>query len=105
MALYCPKRSHILKALGEEEILTLMTETGTRLNSALLSAGLVDRLRVFMSPQILGSDAVPAFRTMAHPLHLPQAEVERFGEDLSLDSLVNDPWKKDGDQDSPPPVK
>lgn len=88
----------VLKTLGEEEILTLMTETGTRLNSALLSAGLVDRLRVFMSPQILGSDAVPAFRTMAHPLHLPQAEVERFGEDLSLDALVNDPWEKDRGQ-------
>lgn len=82
----------VLSTLGEEGILTLLTETGTRLNTALLSAGLVDRLRIFESPQILGSDAVPAFRSMAHPLRLPGATEERLGEDLSLEALLNDPW-------------
>ena len=50
--------------LGEEGVLTLLTETGTRLNTAFLAAGLVDRLHLFISPQIMGSDAVPAFRGM-----------------------------------------
>jgi diaminohydroxyphosphoribosylaminopyrimidine deaminase/5-amino-6-(5-phosphoribosylamino)uracil reductase len=83
----------VLSTLGEEGILTLLTETGTRLNTALLAAGLVDRLRIFESPQILGSDAVPAFRSMAHPLRLPQAELASFGDDHSLDALLSDPWK------------
>jgi diaminohydroxyphosphoribosylaminopyrimidine deaminase/5-amino-6-(5-phosphoribosylamino)uracil reductase len=82
----------MLAKLGEEGILSLLTETGTRMNTALLSAGLVDRLRVFQSPQILGSDAIPAFRSMAHALHLPSPAIERFGEDVSFDALVNDPW-------------
>jgi len=82
----------VLSTLGEEGVLTLLTETGTRLNTALLAAGLVDRLRIFQSPQLLGSDAVPAFRSMAHPLQLPGAQIERFGEDLSLNALLNDPW-------------
>ena len=82
----------VLSTLGEEGILTLLTETGTRLNTALLAAGLVDRLRIFTNPQILGSDAVPAFRSMVHPLRLPQAEMMRFGEDVALDALLNDPW-------------
>src|ERR1035437_6466549 len=33
----------VLDKLGEEGILTLLTETGTRLNTALLAGGLVDR--------------------------------------------------------------
>ena len=56
----------VLDKLGEEGILTLLTETGTRLNTALLAGGLVDRVHLFVSPQIMGSDAVPAFRGMAH---------------------------------------
>jgi diaminohydroxyphosphoribosylaminopyrimidine deaminase/5-amino-6-(5-phosphoribosylamino)uracil reductase len=84
----------VLAKLGEEGILTLLTETGTRLNTALLAAGLVDRIRLFVSPQVMGSDAVPAFRGMAHALQLPHAEVERFSDDLSVEALLNDPWKK-----------
>jgi hypothetical protein len=58
----------VLDKLGEEGILTLLTETGTRLNTALLAGGLVDRVHLFVSPQIMGSDAVPAFRGMpSHP--------------------------------------
>lgn len=84
----------VLGRLGAESILRLLTETGTRMNTALLSAGLVDRLRIFMSPQILGSDAVPAFRGLEHPLPLTHPEVERFGEDVSFDALLRDPWEK-----------
>ena len=78
--------------LGEEGILTLLTETGTRLNTAFLAAGLVDRLQFFVSPQIMGSDAIPAFRGMTHFAHMAELEVERFGTDLGLCSLLRDPW-------------
>jgi diaminohydroxyphosphoribosylaminopyrimidine deaminase/5-amino-6-(5-phosphoribosylamino)uracil reductase len=82
----------VLDRLGEEGILTLLTETGTRLNTALLAAGLVDRAHFFVSPQIMGSDAVPAFKGMAPPIHLTEVEVERYGNDLGLRSLLKDPW-------------
>jgi diaminohydroxyphosphoribosylaminopyrimidine deaminase/5-amino-6-(5-phosphoribosylamino)uracil reductase len=87
----------VLDKLGEEGILTLLTETGTRLNTALLAGGLVDRIHIFVSPQIMGSDAVPAFRGMAHPIHMAEVEVERYGNDLGLCSLLRDPWPKDGE--------
>ncbi len=83
----------VLDKLGEEGILTLLTETGTRLNTALLTAGLVDRIQLYVSPQIMGSDAVPAFRGMSHALQMAEVEVERFGNDLGLSSLLRDPWK------------
>lgn len=82
----------VLGKLGEEGILALLTETGTRLNTALLAAGLVDRLHLFVSPQIMGSDAVPAFRGMTHGVQLGNVEVERYDEDLGLRSLLRDPW-------------
>ena len=82
----------VLEKLGEGGILTLLTETGTRLNTALLAAGLVDRVHLFVSPQIMGSDAVPAFRGMAHAIHMAQVEVERYDNDLGLCSLLKDPW-------------
>ena len=83
----------VLDKLGEEGILTLLTETGTRLNTALLAGGMVDRVHLFMSPQIMGSDAVPAFRGMANPIRIAQVEVERYGNDLGLCSLLRDPWE------------
>jgi diaminohydroxyphosphoribosylaminopyrimidine deaminase/5-amino-6-(5-phosphoribosylamino)uracil reductase len=85
----------VLDKLGEEGILTLLTETGTRLNTALLAAGLVDRVHLFVSPQIMGSDAVPAFRGMAHAIHMAEVEVERYDNDLGLCSLLKDPWPKE----------
>ncbi|MGA2217189.1 MAG: bifunctional diaminohydroxyphosphoribosylaminopyrimidine deaminase/5-amino-6-(5-phosphoribosylamino)uracil reductase RibD [Terracidiphilus sp.] len=84
----------VLDRLGEEGILSLLTETGTRLNTALLAGGLVDRVHLFVSPQIMGSDAVPAFRGMAHPIQMAQVEVERYANDLGLCSLLKDPWPK-----------
>ena len=82
----------VLDKLGEEGILTLLVETGTRLNTALLAAGLVDRVHFFISPQIMGSDAVPAFKGMASAIRMAEVEVERYGNDLGLCSLLKDPW-------------
>ena len=82
----------LLDMLGGEGILTILTETGTRLNTALLAGGLVDRVHLFVSPQIMGSDAVPAFRGMANAIKMAQVEVERYGNDLGLCSLLRDPW-------------
>jgi diaminohydroxyphosphoribosylaminopyrimidine deaminase/5-amino-6-(5-phosphoribosylamino)uracil reductase len=88
----------VLDKLGEEGILSLLTETGTRLNTALLSAGLVDRVHLFVSPQIMGSDAIPAFRGMPHALQMAEVEVERYANDLGLCSLLKDPWPRDSSQ-------
>jgi diaminohydroxyphosphoribosylaminopyrimidine deaminase/5-amino-6-(5-phosphoribosylamino)uracil reductase len=82
----------VLEKLGAEGILTLLTETGTRLNTALLAGGLVDRVHLFISPQIMGSDAVPAFKGLAGAIQMADVEVERYGNDLGLCSLLADPW-------------
>ncbi len=87
----------VLDKLGEEGILTLLTETGTRLNTSLLAGGHVDRIHLFVSPQIMGSDAVPAFKGMANAIQMAEVEVERYGNDLGLCSLLRDPWPAHSD--------
>jgi diaminohydroxyphosphoribosylaminopyrimidine deaminase / 5-amino-6-(5-phosphoribosylamino)uracil reductase len=82
----------LLDTLGAAGILTLLTETGARLNTALLDGGFVDRLRVFSSPQIYGSEGLPAFRGLSTPVRLENSELERFGEDVSVSGLLRDPW-------------
>jgi diaminohydroxyphosphoribosylaminopyrimidine deaminase/5-amino-6-(5-phosphoribosylamino)uracil reductase len=89
----------VLDKLGEEGILTLLTETGTRLNTGLLEGGLVDRVHLFVSPQLMGSDAVPAFKSLARAIRMGPVEVERYENDLGLCSLLKDPWPKTGDRD------
>ncbi len=84
----------LFERLGAEGVLTLLTETGTRLNTALLAAGLVDRMKIFCSPQIMGSDAVPAFRALSPAVALQHAEIERHGNDFSVSALLRDPWSK-----------
>jgi diaminohydroxyphosphoribosylaminopyrimidine deaminase / 5-amino-6-(5-phosphoribosylamino)uracil reductase len=88
----------VLDLLGQEGILALLTETGTRLNTAMLAGGLVDRIHLFVSPQIMGSDAVPAFRGMSIAVHMAEVVVERYGNDLGLTSLLRDPWPKSSEQ-------
>jgi diaminohydroxyphosphoribosylaminopyrimidine deaminase/5-amino-6-(5-phosphoribosylamino)uracil reductase len=82
----------VLDKLGEEGILTLLAETGTRLNTAFLAGGLVDRLHLFISPQIMGSDAVPAFKGLPNFVRMTDVEFERYGDDLGVSSLLRDPW-------------
>jgi len=84
----------VLDRLGCEGNLKVLTETGSGLNTAFLDEGLVDRLEIFVSPQIMGSDAVPAFESLGSPIRLNQLTLESPGEDLVLGSLLSDPWRK-----------
>jgi diaminohydroxyphosphoribosylaminopyrimidine deaminase / 5-amino-6-(5-phosphoribosylamino)uracil reductase len=82
----------VLEALGAEQILSVLTESGSRLNTALLNGGHVDRVQLFIAPQIMGSEAVPAFRGLNNAQRLENAEVAHYGADLSMRALLRDPW-------------
>ena len=82
----------VFKALGAEQILSVLTETGSRLNTALLDGGHVGRMQFFIAPRMMGSDAVPAFCGLNNALQLENAEVAHYGADLSIGALLRDPW-------------
>jgi len=86
----------ILADLGSRGILHLLTETGSRLNTSLLAGGFVDELEIFISPQLLGSDSLPAFAHQARPMALAvpgqAVECSSFGRDLKLSFQLRNPW-------------
>ncbi|MGC9158871.1 MAG: RibD family protein, partial [Terracidiphilus sp.] len=88
----------VLDELGRKGILTLLTETGGRLNTALLAGGFVDRLQLLISPRLMGSGGLPAFGDLASPVEIAGARVERYGTDLGWSALLRDPWPRN---DSP----
>ncbi|HEY8486216.1 MAG TPA: bifunctional diaminohydroxyphosphoribosylaminopyrimidine deaminase/5-amino-6-(5-phosphoribosylamino)uracil reductase RibD [Limnochordales bacterium] len=51
----------LLAALGRRAITSILVEGGGTLHAALLEAGLVDRVAVFIAPKILGGQHAPTF--------------------------------------------
>lgn len=80
-----------LKRLGERGIGSILLEGGGTLNGAMLEAGLVDKLVLFIAPKIAGggSRAPSVFETegvdrMAEALRIRRVTAETVGEDLCL---------------------
>ena len=79
-----------LAARGNNEILA---EAGSRLNGALLQAGLVDELVIYLAPQLLGDMArgmvqLGELNRLDQHIELDWQDVRRVGRDLRLVALV-----------------
>ncbi len=74
-------------------ILNLLAECGSRLNRALLSADLVDKLCLFYAPMLLGDHGAP-FLGGPGSLHpeLSRTTLARSGDDFRLEAYLRDPW-------------
>lgn len=83
----------VLERLGGDGILTLLTETGTRLNTAMIEAQLVDRLTVFTAPLVLGANRPPAFGDSEQLPRWKDAAETWFGPDKRQSVLLRDPWR------------
>lgn len=78
-----------LRRLGELKINELWVEAGPTLNGALLAAGLIDELVVYMAASILGNDArgmfdLPPLASLAERPEFRLRDVRRIGDDLRL---------------------
>jgi diaminohydroxyphosphoribosylaminopyrimidine deaminase/5-amino-6-(5-phosphoribosylamino)uracil reductase len=83
-----------MQSLGSRGLQSLLVEGGGALNGALLRAGLVDRLMLFVAPLLFGGgDGSPLFAGpgavhLAEALRLIDFRVSRSGEDLLLEGEV-----------------
>jgi len=73
----------------EYEINELMVETGTRLNGALLRAGLIDELVIYMAPVLLGNDAkglfnLPQLQKLSDGIQLDIKDIRAIGRDWRI---------------------
>jgi diaminohydroxyphosphoribosylaminopyrimidine deaminase/5-amino-6-(5-phosphoribosylamino)uracil reductase len=79
----------VLALLAEREINEVQVETGATLAGALLTAGLVDEVLLYVAPVLLGVGARPLFGglridRMADRLRMRTIETVRVGDDLRL---------------------
>lgn len=83
----------VLANLGEMGVTSVLIEAGTRLNTAALAKGLVDRLVLFYAPLLLGAEGLALIYSSGGMARLPAPEVARFGDDLCLTSAIHTYWE------------
>lgn len=84
----------VVEHLGTLEINDVWVEAGAGLNGALLKAGLIDELIIYMAPRVLGSAArgmfeLPALASLADAIELEFDDVSKIGADLRITALVS----------------
>jgi diaminohydroxyphosphoribosylaminopyrimidine deaminase/5-amino-6-(5-phosphoribosylamino)uracil reductase len=84
----------LMHDLARREMNEVHVEAGAKLNGALLAAGVVDELLVYLAPSLLGDPAfgIAAFdgtlRSLERRVRLEFGSVERIGEDLRVIARV-----------------
>jgi len=86
----------VLDVLGQRNLLSLLLECGSRLNSAFLCGGLVDHAVLFYSQTHLGPGSLPFAAGWGEAAELEaklqQVERTQVGEDRLLRGVLRDPW-------------
>ena len=92
-----PKRDHgldleaVLAYLAAQQCNEILVESGPRLAGALLQAGLLDELIVYMAPALLGDRARPLLElpldTMADKVQLKLEDVRKIGSDWRFTAI------------------
>jgi diaminohydroxyphosphoribosylaminopyrimidine deaminase/5-amino-6-(5-phosphoribosylamino)uracil reductase len=82
----------LMGQLAEREINEVMVEAGSVLNGALLQAGLIDELVIYMAPKLMGDSArglfhLPALHAMAQNIDLTITDIRAVGLDWRITAL------------------
>ena len=83
----------VLQFLGKMEINEVHLEAGATLCGALLKAGLVDELVIYMAPHLMGDAArglfvLPGLEHMQHRIKLSITDIRAIGDDWRIDATV-----------------
>jgi len=93
-----PDLEHVLRKLGERNIVSLLIEGGANVNWVALENGLVDKVFLYYAPKILGgSHSIPlaggrGFRNMDESAQVKNIRLHRFGEDFAVEGYLRDPY-------------
>jgi diaminohydroxyphosphoribosylaminopyrimidine deaminase/5-amino-6-(5-phosphoribosylamino)uracil reductase len=89
-----PDLRAVIAELGRREILSVMVEAGATLNSAALSAGIVDKMRVFFAPKIAGfSGVVAGSNGVRAAQELENVTMAQFGADFAVEGYLHDVYR------------
>ncbi|MFU8796513.1 MAG: bifunctional diaminohydroxyphosphoribosylaminopyrimidine deaminase/5-amino-6-(5-phosphoribosylamino)uracil reductase RibD [Dehalococcoidia bacterium] len=84
----------LFRLLGRRGIVTVLVEGGGELLGSLFDNGLVDKVKVFISPVIIGGKGAVGVRgngvnTMAEALRLTRVDIKKFGDDVLVSGYVD----------------
>ena len=84
----------VLDTLGEMEINEVLLETGATLSGAMLKAGLIDELVIYMAPVLMGDNARGLFRlpfldSMEQKIQLNISDIRAVGQDWRITATVD----------------
>ncbi len=86
-----------LAQLARQGILSVLVEAGAKINGAMFSRGLVDKLMLFYAPRVLGRETVPLARMAsgaANPLAaLTRIQLESSGPDFLVEGYLRDVYR------------
>lgn len=83
----------VMMRLGELQFNEVWVEAGARLNGALLEAGLIDELVIYLAPRVLGADgrgmfAIEPLASLEDRIELEYQDVRHVGEDLRITACL-----------------
>ena len=82
----------VLKELGRRDILSVLLEAGSSLNTNALSGGFVDKLALFYAPKIAGSSSVPFAKAPLALGALRNVKFHEHGPDVFIEGFLRDPF-------------
>jgi diaminohydroxyphosphoribosylaminopyrimidine deaminase/5-amino-6-(5-phosphoribosylamino)uracil reductase len=90
-----PDLRAVLAELGRRDILSVILEAGDTLNAAAVEAGLVDKVRLFYAPLIVGGTATKRQGNRMHAnLHkLSDMQIKQFDVDFALEGYLHDVYR------------
>ena len=83
----------VLDTLGEMEVNEVLVETGATLSGAMLQAGLIDELIIYMAPLLMGDGArglfrLPGLEAMEQKINLDITDMRAVGKDWRITASV-----------------
>ena len=92
-ALTAATLAEALQALGDREVTSLLLEGGAGLAAALLEAGLLDALALFLAPKLIGGDGRPLLgplgvTELAGAPQLLDTSTREVGPDVLVEGLL-----------------
>lgn len=84
----------LMASLGRQDITSVLIEGGSRINTAALASGVVDKVLVFFAPAIIGGTRAPLLvagegaPSVTQALRLHSIRTRRFGDDVMIEGYV-----------------
>ena len=80
-------------SISSESINEVWVEAGARFNGALLEAGLIDEIIIYVAPCVLGDDSrgmfsIEPFKMLEEKIQFKYEDIRNFGQDIRITACL-----------------